>query len=279
MVERFPLLFLPRSSDRALAGSRKSESLQNALAHKPHKMPIQIRHAKLVLSYVCVTLIVTSLCLGKQHRSGRPIQHSAAAQHAADVQHAAKFVLLNAVLGISAASLLFCSTGFALAGLLLFGQKEKRENEGLHYLDSPPVEAALARQRRETAAHTLTAANWAVALLWLAFAWSLDSLRWVLKQWGSGHIESCRAPCALQWPSLDRIHASRCQRRRGTALRRGVARSAGLACMLQARPCHAACSRSQRARGACPPDVCLALRLVSVCRRLGAPPVPPPPDL
>jgi hypothetical protein len=142
-------------------------------------MAIHVRHARLVLSYVCVTLIVTSLCLrGRQNPS--PIQHSAAAQHTVDVQHAARFVLLNAVLGISAASLLFCSTGFALAGLLLFGQREKRDCEGLHFSDSPPAEATLARQRRETAAHTLTAANWAVALLWLAFAWSLDGLRWAL---------------------------------------------------------------------------------------------------
>lgn len=143
-------------------------------------MAIHVRHARLVLSYVVATLIVTSLCLGGKHRSPTAIPHSAAAQHAADVQHAAKFVLLNAVLGISAASLLFCSVGFSLAGLLLVGRREKRPAEGLHYSDQPSPEAALAGQRRETAAHTLAAANWAVTLLLVAFSYSLESLRLVL---------------------------------------------------------------------------------------------------
>lgn len=138
-------------------------------------MAVHVRHAKLVLCYVLSTLAVTCWTLSS-NRKQQGIRHPASTT--VDVHHAAGFVLLNAVLGISAASLLFCSVGFSLSGLLLFGQREKRETDGLHFSDSPPAEATLARQRRETAAHTLTAANWAVAALWLAFAWSLDSLRW-----------------------------------------------------------------------------------------------------
>lgn len=146
-------------------------------SHGSLTMAIHVRHAKLVCYYVGISLVLTCWALSSS-RPGKAIPHPAAA---VDLQHAARFLLLNSVLAISAASLLFCSTGFALAGLLVFNQRQGKENEGLHYLDSLPPEAQLARHCREQAAQTLTAANWTVAALWLAFGYSLESLRWVSK--------------------------------------------------------------------------------------------------
>jgi hypothetical protein len=137
-------------------------------------MAVHVRHARLVLTYVGATLLVACWALSSSSPKSLSITHPAAET---DVQRAAKFVLLNAVLGISAASILFCSVGFSIAGAIVFAQRERKETDRLHHSDSLPAEALLARQRRETAAHTLTAANVAVAALWLGFAYALDGLR------------------------------------------------------------------------------------------------------
>ena len=142
--------------------------------HGHSTMAVHVRHARLVLTYVGATLLVACWALSSSSPKSLSITHPAAET---DVQRAAKFVLLNAVLGISAASILFCSVGFSIAGAIVFAQRERKETDRLHHSDSLPAEALLARQRRETAAHTLTAANVAVAALWLGFAYALDGLR------------------------------------------------------------------------------------------------------
>ena len=157
-------------------------------------MAVHVRHARLVLTYVGATLLVACWALSSSKPKSLSITHPAAET---DVQRAAKFVLLNAVLGISAASILFCSVGFSIAGAIVFAQRERKETDRLHHSDSLPAEALLARQRRETAAHTLTAANVAVAALWLGFAYALDGLRC-----------GCRQP--QSWGRFTRSSAPRC---------------------------------------------------------------------
>lgn len=165
----------PWAAMRALANIGQPKSATPLPHWHGHStMAVHVRHARLVLTYVGATLLVACWALSSSSPKSLSITHPAAET---DVQRAAKFVLLNAVLGISAASILFCSVGFSIAGAIVFAQRERKETDRLHHSDSLPAEALLARQRRETAAHTLTAANVAVAALWLGFAYALDGLR------------------------------------------------------------------------------------------------------
>ena len=146
-----------------------------------------VKHLKLVCGYVLVGLVLTATLLsGQDHDPKAAVQHS-------DRVHA-QYVLLHTVLGVSAACLLFTSTGFALAGLIVFAQQEKAARAGLHYSDSPPQADASAKERRETAVHTLIAANGVVSLLWVACGYSLHSLRRV--------VEASPRIIAPSWPRL-----------------------------------------------------------------------------
>lgn len=126
-----------------------------------------VKHLRLVVAHVLGTLVLTISLLGSRTppRDGHP-------------QH---FFLLNAVLTVSAVTLLFSSTGFAICAFALVSNRRKC----LHWADPQCDERGAEKSR--SAVHTLVAANLAVCGLALAFGWSIHSL------------DRCEGICTSAW--------------------------------------------------------------------------------
>ena len=102
---------------------------------------------------------MTVALLGTRSSRGSPGQ--------GEPQH---FFLLNVVLTVSAVTLLFSSTGFAICAFALFTKRRRSQ----HCYDPQADERAAEKTR--TTVHTLVAANLAVCALAVAFSWSIRSL-------------------------------------------------------------------------------------------------------
>lgn len=112
---------------------------------------------RLVMAHVVGTVILTVALIG----SGAPGPALRQPQH---------FFLLNMVLTVSAITLLFSSTGFAVCAFALFTNRKR----SLHWAD-PQYDERGTEKTRSTV-HTLVAANLAVCGLAVAFCWSIHSL-------------------------------------------------------------------------------------------------------
>ena len=117
-----------------------------------------MRYARLVVAHVVGTLILTIALIGS-----RAPQDSA-------LRQTQPFFLLNAVQTVSAVTLLFSSTGFAVCAFALFTNRRR----SLHWADFQCDERAAEKTR--STVHTLVAANLAVCGLAVAFFWSIRSL-------------------------------------------------------------------------------------------------------
>ena len=120
--------------------------------------------------------------------------------------------VLNSALSIAACSLLFCSTGFAIAGWLLLHRTPKHVRAGLHFTDASPTRAEQQQQERGTALQTLAAANWACSTAYVGLFYALSALRCDLES-DCNHSSECicfdtgppqcmsSGPCGFPLPS------------------------------------------------------------------------------
>lgn len=118
------------------------------------------------LRLVCGSLVGLTLLTLSQVRQQAP--------RPASIQ---QLFVLNSVLSIAACSLIFCSTGFAIAGLFLLHRTPKHARAGLHFTDTAPTKSEQRAVDRATAIQTLTAANWACTLAYFGLFYALHSLR------------------------------------------------------------------------------------------------------
>lgn len=122
-----------------------------------------VQHLRLVCgSLAALTLLVLSQLQG---------------QGPAPVPSLHQLFVLNSALSIAACSLLFCSTGFAIAGWLLLHRTPKSVRAGLHFSDASPSKAEQQLQERSSALQTLAAANWACSVAYVGLFYALSSLR------------------------------------------------------------------------------------------------------
>jgi hypothetical protein len=121
------------------------------------------------LRLVCVSLVGLTVLTLSQVRQQAP--------RPASIQ---QLFVLNGVLSIAACSLLFCSTGFAIAGVLLLHRTPKHARAGLHFTDTAPTRTEQRAIDHATATQTLVAANWACVLAFLGLFYVLRSLRYAI---------------------------------------------------------------------------------------------------